>query len=124
MARIIDLDAVLAPPVQVRLDGKLYKLPADIPVPLYLSVKARQDAEGENADVLDALHSQVLELFQIHQPEMTVLPCGMAQLFQIIPLVYGGEDEKAPDPTRRRASSRGNGRPSSSPARRKKRSAS
>lgn len=91
MAEITDLDIVLGAPKKVRLDGKLYTLPAQIPVPLYLKLKAQRD---DDTDLLESLHEEVLALFQIHQPEMTVVPCGMGQLFDIIPLVYGPDEEK------------------------------
>ena len=51
-ATIIDLDVVLDEPKRVKLGGEVYKLPAQIPVPLYLKIKARQETEGEDADIV------------------------------------------------------------------------
>jgi hypothetical protein len=114
---IIDLDVVLDEPKRVRLGGNVYTLPPQIPVPLYLKIKARQESPDESDDVLEGLHQQVLELFQVHQPDMTAVPAGMGQLFQIIPAVYGaGPDPKKGTTTGRTGSAK---RPNSARAKRK-----
>lgn len=95
MTKIIDLDALIAPPIKVKLGGKPYLLPADIPMELFLAVKAREEREGDEADIVDAMKDQLIALFQVHQPAMKDLPpgIGMRQMFQIIPTIYRGEDD-------------------------------
>jgi hypothetical protein len=86
--RIIDLDKLAAPPIEVLLDGKKYKLPGDIPMELFLAMKQGEEAAEGNA--IEDMEKQVIALFQIHQPKMTTLPSGlgMTQMFQVIPAVY------------------------------------
>lgn len=111
---IIDLDRLVGKPKKVRLEGKVYTLPAQIPVPLYLLIKQRQKEraekiakgeESDDVDVVEEIHGQVLELFQIHHPDLKIVPCGMSQLFDIIPTIYPpneaeGDDGDAVPPTR------------------------
>lgn len=127
MARteITDLDELLlGPPKRVRLSGHVYTLPAQIPVPLYLLVRNRsrervellERGEDLDIDAVEEVHQQVLELFQVHQPDMDSVPCGIGQLFEIIPTIYparaegedDGEDEEdgAPPTTPARRGSR------------------
>ncbi len=122
---ITDLSVVLDEPKVVRLtpDGPLFKLPAQIPVPLMLKVQARAEQrrkaieaaaqtkdkaararteEELEQELFEDLHDQVLELFNVYQPDLTAVPCTIKQLFVLIPSVYGGgipESAKA-NPTR------------------------
>lgn len=121
--QITDLSVVLDEPKEVRLekDGPVYKLPAQIPVPLMLKVQAKQEereralAEGRDEEgeaelekrLFDDLHAQILELFQVHQPELEAVPCTIKQLFLLIPAVYGDgipEEERPTRPTSRTGS--------------------
>ena len=87
MPRTVDFDAIREQPVEVKLDGKWYKLPSDIPIELYAEIQGRD--EGDDADIVLALRDQVLALLQIHQPKLKALPCGVKEVFEIIPTVYG-----------------------------------
>lgn len=104
--KIIDLSTVVGPPLKVRLqaDGPVYKLPADLPVPLYLKVSAYGDAEMDEAEMAEDLYAELLELFQVHQPDLDELPIGMVALITAIPRIYGGgepaEDEGGAPPSR------------------------
>lgn len=108
---IIDLDKLVPPSKRVRLDGKTWTLPAEIPVPLYLQMKAAQQRLAENPDaerdIVQETHDECLALFRIHHPQLETLPVGLVQLFKIIPTIYpemGGapeEEEADPNPTGR-----------------------
>ena len=131
---IIDLNPLLGKPKKVRLGTKIYTLPAQIPVELYLLIKQRQadraekiekGEDAEDLDVVQEVHRQVLELFQIHHPDLKSVPCGMSQLFEIIPTIYPpknvpGEDD-ADDPTSGKTPGRrGSGSSTRRPAKRSK----
>lgn len=94
---IIDLDSVLGKPKVVQLDGKRYKLPADLPAPLFLKLAAGS-ADDFSAETVRELYEDVLALFRVHQPDMDDLPVGMVQMYTIIPRVYMGSDDADPPP--------------------------
>lgn len=89
--KIIDLDELIAPPRRVKLKGVTYTLPGELPVPLYLRLKATEDAPEDEAggDRVEDLNELLLELFRVHQPDLDELPVGLTQAFTIIPRVYG-----------------------------------
>lgn len=115
MAEIIDLDKLISAPKKAKLGGKTYTLPAEIPVPLYLAMKAQEKVAAENPDsgqdIVEGVHEQALALFQVYQPDLEVLPVGILQLMRIIPAIYGsgmeddGEDPKPRKKTRARTGS-------------------
>jgi hypothetical protein len=111
---IVDLDAALAEPKQVKLGGKVWKLPAQVPVPLYLRAKqrAKELAEDPDADVdqLEEVHREVLALFQVYQPDLEAVPCGIFQLFGLIERVYGGGQQE-PGEAKRTAARTGSKKP-------------
>lgn len=131
---IIDLDDLLGEPKRVRLNDTVYTLPAQIPVPLYLTIKQRQKERAEkiekgedvdDLDVIQEIHKQVLDLFRVHQPNLDVIPCGIDQLFEIIPTIYptkGGDGEgngdDDPNPPSTRATRAPRGSRSSTPRKR------
>lgn len=98
---IIDLDDLLEKPKRVKLAGKVYTLPPEIPAPLYLQMKAANQAREEGVDSpaeqdrVEIVYGEVLELFQQHQPELEELPVGIVQVFRIIPRVYMAEESDA-----------------------------
>lgn len=119
---IIDLDVVAGPPKKVRLGGRDWTLPADLPVEIYLKInQAEKDtaaaeqaatARGEKLDEtaqFTELRDILLDLFQIHQPTLRALPreLGLVTLLQAIPKIYGPQgDPERPEgarPTRPRA---------------------
>lgn len=105
--KIIDLDELIAPPRRVKLQGVTYTLPGELPVPLYLRLKATEDApedaEAAGGDRVEDLNELLLELFRVHQPDLDELPVGLTQAFTIIPRVYGASnfvdegDDSEPD---------------------------
>lgn len=106
--KIIDLSDVVGPPKKVRLqaDGPVYKLPADIPAPLYLKVSSYADQEDmSEAEMAEDLYAEMLELFQVHQPDLDELPIGLVALITAVPTIYGSaavedEDEGGAPPSR------------------------
>lgn len=97
--KIIDLSDVVGPPLKVRLqaDGPVYKLPADLPAPLYLKVSAYGDSEMDEAEMAEDLYEELLDLFRVHQPDLAELPIGMVALITAIPQIYGGSSDAAED---------------------------
>lgn len=111
---IIDLDELVAKPKRVKLGGQDYTLPGELPVPLYLRLRAEEQAtaeaeeSGEKIDQdrrVEDLNELLLDLFRVHQPDIESLPAGLVQMFTIIPRVYSAkvtvddeedEDEDAP----------------------------
>lgn len=107
--KIIDLDELLGPPKRVKLAGETYTLPPQIPAPLYLKMKAANEAREEGADDdaeqdrVEIVYGEVLELFQQYQPDLEELPVGIVQVFQVIPRIYMAPEESdaAPKATRK-----------------------
>lgn len=107
MTRIIDLDTVAPPDIEVVHQDVVYLLPGDIPVPNMLAIeRAAQDffttdedeQEGDATARLVALQDEVLALFRIRQPDLDELPpLGLAQLMALVRGLYGDGDV-APDP--------------------------
>lgn len=128
--QIIDLDQAVPESLIVKLGGKRYKLPGDIPIPDYLAIQrlsnsiteAAGEADGEQvAQVMEELYERVLELFRIEQPDLEELPLGPQRLGALVVAIYtraAEEDADATDPPTRRAGTR------SSSSRRKSRSRS
>lgn len=120
MAEVTDLSLVLGEPKLVRLheDGQVYKLPADIPIPLMLKLdQLGEQAGGEDDEAAGravlALYEETLALFRVHQPELESLPLSPVQLVHLVTSVYV-TGQAGPDPTKpnasTRSSSRGKGR--------------
>lgn len=94
--RLIDLNAVISPDINVRLGDKSYKLPGDAPVEdlLRLMVKAEELDKTENKAPQEILEEReeiaadVEELFRIRQPN---LPEGEISLSdaQLVELLVG-----------------------------------
>ena len=106
MAKIIDLDELLGEPKKVRLGGRVWVLPPDLPVELYLRiVKLNEEGAGEG-DLVEALYEQLLELFRYKEPKLKELPVGMNQLVTAVALIYGQADDGEGDavPPRKRQS--------------------
>lgn len=105
MARIIDLDLIAPPGVTVRKDGIEYQLPGDPPIHVWLAVIDAYDqwaaADGNEAnEALGCFHDRMLDLFQIENPDLEMLPFGPAGMFEVLSGFYGGVDEDEPDPPR------------------------
>ena len=100
----VDLDALAPLPKRVKLGGKVYKLPGDMPMPLFLRVQNYEQRveKGENENILLAeLQDELLALFQVHSPTLKVLPeIGVLVLLQSLGAIYGGAVGEAPAPNR------------------------
>lgn len=90
----VDLDALAPAPKRVRLAGKVWLLPGDMPMPLFMRTQgyeARVAAGEDEASMLLELQGEILELFQVHQPKLTGLPqIGLVQLLKALGQIYGG----------------------------------
>lgn len=89
MTTLTDLDALAPDPKPVKLAGREWLLPADIPIPLMLKVEQLAGEEITD-ELVRGLYTDVLELFQVHQPELSELPISLRQLLAAIPVVYYG----------------------------------
>jgi hypothetical protein len=103
----VDLDALAPRPKKVKLGGKLYKLPGDMPMPLFLRIQAfgQRTEQGEDETVLlSELHEELLGLFKVHQPALKALPeIGVLTLLQSLGAIYGGGAAADPTPANRQA---------------------
>lgn len=98
MQKITDLDVVAGPDKQVRLGGRVYRLPPDLPVELFLRINQFAEAGGENASdasMVQTLYGELLSLFQHRDPSVKSLPIGMNTLVAAIGQIYGDQDESA-----------------------------
>lgn len=117
---IIDLDAsgVIAEPKQVKLHGVIYKLPGDVPAPLYVQLMGAAD-RGDDPQLSIDVYGEILELFRVYQPTLERLPLGLNEMTAAVGAIYrgqaedgtvGGGDEEGPTKprasTRKKASSR------------------
>jgi hypothetical protein len=115
--QMIDLDVVAGLPKRVKIGGRWFLFPADLPVEMYLRINqaARAEDAGPEADQFVDLAGQLLELLQVHQPRLRRLPAGvgLVMLLQAIPTIYGPgqpQDEAPARPTRARAAGTRSGR--------------
>lgn len=118
----VDLDALAPLAKRVKLGGKIYKLPGDMPMPLFLRIQNYEtrieNGEGESS-LLTELQDELLTLFKVHQPALKVLPeIGVVGLLQSLGAIYGGgAAEGEAGPTQNRATRRQKKRTPSSSAR-------
>lgn len=99
----VDLDALAPAAKKVRLGGKVWKLPGDMPMPLFLRIQAYEQRVAAGVDetvLLDELHSELLGLFQVYQPTLKALPeIGVLTLLQALGAIYGGAVGEPPQKT-------------------------
>lgn len=91
---IIDLDAagVLAAPKRIRLHGRVYTLPGDIPAALYVRIQqiaTDPEAVTESSAAM-ALAEELLAAFRVYQPDLDRLPLGVAEMVSLVGAVYRG----------------------------------
>lgn len=117
----VDLDALASKPKRVKLGGKTWKLPGDMPMALFFRVQSfeqRIDSGEDQVDVLAEIKDELLALFQVHQPTLKALPdMGVLDLAQALPRIYapsGTAGEPPPNRATRRSKKR---TPSSPPPR-------
>lgn len=99
-----DLDALAPPLKRVRLAGKIWKLPGDMPMPLMLRIQnygPRTEAGEDEVVLLAELQDELLALFKVHQPQLKELPeIGVLTLLQSLGAIYGGAVGESPTPNR------------------------
>jgi hypothetical protein len=96
-------------PVRLEHEGPVYQLPGDIPIPDFIELERLvndledPEAEGTGGEKLQALYEKVLEIFQVHQPDLESLPIGPKRLGALIVHLYsgaadadGGDDARPP----------------------------
>lgn len=98
MTAIRDLDLLTSEPIEVKLAGWTFKLPADCPIPLILKVEKAKEAAGsedpeEAEKALLDIYAEILALFRVHQPDLDSVPISTTQMLLFLPLVYGASDE-------------------------------
>jgi hypothetical protein len=118
----VDLDALAPRPKTIKLASKIWKLPGDMPMPLYLRIQAfesRVEGGEDETIMLSELHGELLTLFQVHQPTLKALPeIGVLVLLQSIGAIYGGGnpgEPAAPNRATRRQKKRTPSRPATAP---------
>lgn len=90
----VDLDALAPLPKRVKLSGRVYKLPGDMPMPLFLRIQNYEQRieKGESEGLLlGELQDELLSLFQVYTPALKVLPeIGVLTLLQSLGAIYSG----------------------------------
>jgi hypothetical protein len=119
--RRVDFDDIREDPIEAKFNGVWYKLPADIPIGVLAALETAQASGEAEGNEFGVLREQITKLFQVHQPELTAPPCGMRELFEIIPRLYWNADEAKPTRTTSRSGSK---KSTSSPRRKSTRSRS
>jgi hypothetical protein len=111
MAEIIDLDEFVGGDKQVRLRGKVYRLPPDLPAELYLQINhyAQEHPDAGEVETIEKLYEQALALFRYGDPNLKSLPIGVAQVFNLVARVYGTGSQEAPEEARPPQPSRSGG---------------
>lgn len=102
----VDLDALAPRPKRVKLAGKSWQLPGDMPMGLFMRIQSyeqRAEKGEDEASMLAELSDELLALFQVHQPTLKVLPeIGVLVLLRSLGAIYGGAvGEAPPTPTGR-----------------------
>lgn len=122
MAKIIDLDEVVSDDKRVRLGGKVYVLPPDLPVELFLWINKVNDDGSTEVEMVERLYTEILNLFRYKDPKLESLPLSMPQLVTALAKIYGTpDDEPDGDDGRPPRRSRSGGATSSAPRRTKSR---
>jgi hypothetical protein len=96
---VINLDesGVTADPIDVILHGETYRLPGDLPAPLYVKLLALREraqtasageAEGATQELNLQLHDELLALFRLHQPDLERLPLGVNEMVLAVGYIY------------------------------------
>ena len=86
---ITDLDELLGADKRVRLGGKVWTLPGDLPAELYLQVMRLAREDASEAEMIEALYDQLLDLFSYKEPGLKKLPVTINQVVNGIAYIYG-----------------------------------
>lgn len=120
MSDITDLNVFVGPPRKVKIGPKVYELPRDIAAEIYLEIielQQRGDDLDDDDKLVRQLRDEILELFQVHQPDMTRLPAAVSipLLVQMIGRVYGDDEPEETTGPPPRSSSPGKSRTTAKP---------
>ena len=91
----LDLDAIAPPRRTVRLNGRVYELPGDMPIDTIVrAMQLQGQMESEDEDKSLAAINELLEiiydLFRQCDPEFVPMPLGLNAVMQILGLVLSG----------------------------------
>lgn len=99
--KVVDIDAVVPDAIGFRIDGEIYELPGDIPVPTYLQlaelfdrVDDRDTAGEDRAAAMQDIYDLLLELFQDRNPNLDTIPVGPRRAAVIVMALYNGDGEE------------------------------
>jgi hypothetical protein len=114
----VDLDALVAATKRVKLGGKVYDVPGDIPMDVYIKVNlaGQKEIDGAEEDALKLLIDALVDLVSWNAPDAyrqnvrdevgeAVRRFGVGAITSAIRVIYkdtdvpGGEPEGEPDPT-------------------------
>lgn len=89
----VDLDALAPAPKRVKLAGKVWRLPGDMPMDLFMRMQTygpRLLDGADESELLAELQGELLALFQEYQPTLKKLPAmGFVQLMRALGDIYG-----------------------------------
>lgn len=103
MTKIIDLDAILPEDKKVKLGGKVYTLPPDLPAEVFLKMTSLAESGASESEITAAMYDELLELFRYKQPDLEKLPISLSQIVNAVGLIYStasGEDDAPARPPR------------------------
>ena len=105
---IIDLDELLGADKRVKLAGKVYTLPPDLPAELYLTIIRLARENPSEAEMIEALYDQLLGLFRYKDPKLESLPLTIQQCTTAVARIYGDQsDQEQTRPPRTRGGANG-----------------
>lgn len=100
----LDLDVIAPEPRTFRFGGKVYKLPAEIPIPttidalrLHDVLTSAEPGTPEMIGALDELYKLELEIVQVHQPDVERLMLSERQMMRVFGLIVRGPDVELPE---------------------------
>lgn len=94
--REIDLDLLVPKdPKRVRLAGRTYVLPSDIPVQLWLRLDRLTPEQHTDSEILRGIYDSLLDLFRMADPDLTELNIHVGSLVRAVGLIYGQPEEPA-----------------------------
>ncbi len=101
----ISLDAIGdQEPKRVRLAGKTYDLPPDIPVELWLRVSRYMAGGATETETVTGLYEATLELFRTADPKLAELKINLGTLIRALAQIYNPAADADPPPKRARPS--------------------
>lgn len=109
-AEIIDLDALVPPDKHVKVNGKTYTLPGDLPVEMYLRIQqASKNLATETDQSIEEIRKSIIALFQVRDPKVTaedLAGMGIEMQTTLLTRVYTTESADPKPPRTRGGTSR------------------